>query len=94
MTTDGVSDPFFPSDSKLRDFECWREFWAEKLPAEAPNAFDAERSPAERAEALLKGLDFRIRGCHDDRTVLAIVNDSLKRKMDGGDDETPTVTQD
>ena len=88
MATDGVSDPFFPSDSKLRDFECWREFWAEKLPAEAPNAFDAERSPAERAEALLKGLDFRVRGCHDDRTVLAIVNDGLKRKMNGVDDGT------
>lgn len=94
MTTDGVSDPFFPSDSKLRDFECWREFWAAKLPAEAPNAFNAELSPSERAEALLKGLDFRVRGCHDDRTMLAIVNDGLKRKMNGCADETPTAPQD
>ena len=94
MTTDGVSDPFFPSDSKLRDFECWREFWTEKLPAEAPNAFDAELSPAERAEALLKGLDFRVRGFHDDRTMLAIVNDGLKRKMNSGADKAPTSTQD
>ncbi len=77
MATDGISDPFFPSDSSLKNFERWRNFWKETLPKEFPGVLDKSKTPDERAEALLKGMEFWVKGNHDDRTLALILNDKL-----------------
>ena len=77
MATDGISDPFFPSDSSLKKFERWRNFWKETLPKEFPGVLDKSKTPYERAEALLKGMEFWVKGNHDDRTLALILNDKL-----------------
>ncbi len=76
MTTDGVTDPYFPTDSRLKDSNCWNKFWGEILPEIAPGALDKNLSPEDRAKSLLKGMEFKVKGCHDDRTMLTLINDN------------------
>jgi len=78
MATDGISDPFFPSDSSLKKFELWRQFWRQTLPEKFPGVLDKSKKYDERAEALLKGMEFWVKGNHDDRTMVLILNDRLE----------------
>ena len=62
LMTDGVSDPKFATDKKLRDPAAWRAFWQDDLgPALTGDP-----------EALLKWLEFWSPGEHDDRTLVLL----------------------
>ncbi|MDR2704242.1 MAG: hypothetical protein LBC02_00540, partial [Planctomycetaceae bacterium] len=57
------------------------EFYEQKLkngceeePNGCPALFDKTKEPQEKAEALLKWLDFWSKGNHDDRTILIVKN--------------------
>ncbi|MBQ9874948.1 MAG: protein phosphatase 2C domain-containing protein [Thermoguttaceae bacterium] len=82
MATDGISDPFFPTVAKARDNAEWDKFWLEILPRDFPGALDPKASVKDRADALLKGLDFKSKGNHDDRTLLLVVNDGEEPKCE------------
>lgn len=78
LMTDGVSDPFFPSDQSVTEEANWHRFRREILQngfddnPGCPQAFDASRSPEERTRALCDWLYFWSRGNHDDRTLVII----------------------
>lgn len=79
LVTDGITDPFFPSESAVCNRELWKEFYEQKLKhgcVEEPNGCpildDSVTSPQEKAVALLKWLEFWSKGNHDDRTVLIV----------------------
>ena len=75
LTSDGVTDPYFPSENDLTDYGHWQTFWNETIPTEFNGILDASKPPEERANALLKGLDFFVKGNHDDRTILIAISD-------------------
>jgi serine/threonine protein phosphatase PrpC len=60
LMTDGVSDPYFESDSQLSDPKCWELLWKEIEP------FLSDSSPDSK---LLEWLHFFKPGHHDDRTI-------------------------
>jgi len=63
LMTDGVSDPWFPSDAALHDAAAWGRLWAEIAPLlDLPDA----------AQKLTSWLDFWSSGNHDDRTMAVI----------------------
>jgi len=78
MATDGISDPFFPSDSSLKKFDSWRQFWTQTLQEKFPGVLGNFKTNDDRAEALLKGMEFWVKGNHDDRTMVLILNDRLE----------------
>lgn len=84
LATDGVTDPFFTSDAALNDFNAWNEFWTKTLPKEAPNAFDGRLAPSKRAGALLEGMKFKVKGNHDDRTILAFFPELGQSRLAAG----------
>ncbi len=62
LMTDGVSDPKFATDKKLRDPAAWHTFWRDDLgPALTGDP-----------EALLSWLEFWSPGEHDDRTLVLL----------------------
>ncbi|MDR3109810.1 MAG: protein phosphatase 2C domain-containing protein [Planctomycetaceae bacterium] len=84
LVTDGITDPFFPSEAAVVDEPRWLEFYNDKLKKgcdEEKNGckelFDEAISPQEKSEALLKWLDFWSKGNHDDRTILVVKNKEL-----------------
>ena len=77
MSTDGVSDPFFEVEKQLADFDSWHEFWTGKFARYFPGVLDSQRTPRERAKALLDGMMFKERGHHDDRTAVIAINDTM-----------------
>ncbi|MDR0869035.1 MAG: protein phosphatase 2C domain-containing protein [Planctomycetota bacterium] len=79
LVTDGITDPFFPSEAAVGDAARWLEFYEQKLragceeePRGCPEIFAADKSPQEKADALLRWLNFWSKGNHDDRTVLVV----------------------
>ncbi|MDR1962701.1 MAG: protein phosphatase 2C domain-containing protein [Planctomycetaceae bacterium] len=81
FVTDGITDPFFPSESAVADESRWLDFYERKLkngceeePNGCPALFDETKSPQEKADALLQWLDFWSKGNHDDRTILVVKN--------------------
>ncbi|MDR1291108.1 MAG: protein phosphatase 2C domain-containing protein, partial [Planctomycetaceae bacterium] len=81
FVTDGITDPFFPSESAVGDEKRWLEFYEQKLRngcQEEPNAagcqelFDKTKTPQEKSKSLLSWLDFWSKGNHDDRTILIV----------------------
>ncbi|GHV23228.1 hypothetical protein AGMMS49959_15650 [Planctomycetales bacterium] len=79
LVTDGITDPFFPSEAAVGDEARWLEFYEQKLragceeePRGCPEIFATDKSPDEKAAALLRWLDFWSKGNHDDRTVLTV----------------------
>lgn len=64
LMTDGISDPFFETDSNLAKKEKWDALW-ENLSKEVEFTDDNEQSQYQ----LLKWLDFWSPGNHDDRTI-------------------------
>ncbi|MBP5622797.1 MAG: hypothetical protein J6X44_12360, partial [Thermoguttaceae bacterium] len=92
LTTDGVTDPFFPAEINVSEYKCWKAFWNETLPEYFPGVLDATKSPEERAEALLAGLNFFVKGNHDDRTVVFALNDRC-RLLDEPEEESATSSE-
>jgi serine/threonine protein phosphatase PrpC len=80
FVTDGITDPFFPSDAAVGEGKRWLDFYENILPngSKAPEAvalkelFDAAKNPQEKADALLNWLNFWSVGNHDDRTILIV----------------------
>jgi len=81
FVTDGITDPFFPSDADVEDGTCWLNFYKNTLPkgsqAPAPDAVPVPElfeniEPQKKAEALLNWLSFWSVGNHDDRTILIV----------------------
>lgn len=64
LMTDGISDPFFDSDAKLKDANEWHQFWQQQI---QPNLQQAQPSLA-----LLEWSNFYQDGHHDDRTLLVL----------------------
>lgn len=84
LMTDGVSDPFFETDVKLRDSKMWDEFVLSEADVD-----DGEKSlrnvmlelDDKNAESkLLNWLGFWSRGNHDDRTLALLSSTNLKGK--------------
>jgi serine/threonine protein phosphatase PrpC len=79
LVSDGITDPFFPSEAAVVDEPRWLEFYEKKLKdgcEEEPNGckevFADNIAPNAKAEALLKWLGFWSKGNHDDRTILIV----------------------
>ncbi len=79
LVTDGITDPFFPSEAAVGDAKRWDEFYNVKLksgceeePGGCPILGSAAASPQEKADSLLRWLGFWSKGNHDDRTVLIV----------------------
>lgn len=63
LMTDGVSDPYFPSDAALAHADAWHSIWGEISPLLAePDA----------SQRLLDWLGFWSSGNHDDRTIAVL----------------------
>ena len=72
LMTDGVSDPWFETETSLQNADKWKGFWAEQLEpifAEANLAKGTDGT----SKRLLMWLEFFIAGEHDDRTIAACV---------------------
>lgn len=70
LLTDGITDPKFPTDASFVDKDTWSAFLHEL--AEKVNFGEA----GDGAEArLLSWLSFRSPGNHDDRTIVALLNE-------------------
>lgn len=65
IMSDGVSDPYFETDSMLSNPEKWNYLWTQ---LNATKMF-SQNNPE---EALLDWLDFWSKGNHDDRTIVII----------------------
>ena len=89
LMSDGVADPFFPAEINIFQYKSWKTFWDELLPEHFPGVLDVSKPPKERAEALLAGLNFFIKGNHDDRTVLLVINDQFSITDESNDSSFP-----
>lgn len=63
LMTDGVSDAFFDSDNALKSATAWQHLWQD---LQQNHALDDDKN-------LLAWLDFWSKGNHDDRTLVAIM---------------------
>lgn len=69
MMTDGVSDPFFASHAKLKDYDIWRTFLDSKIRQEAK--IEKNTSPSDELSGqLLSWLNFKATTHFDDRTLV------------------------
>ncbi len=75
LMSDGITDPYFPAEHDFLEPVYWNRFWNETMPEEFGDIF-GENIPSRKAEALLNGLDFKVKGNHDDRTLLIVMNDN------------------
>ncbi|MBQ9372613.1 MAG: protein phosphatase 2C domain-containing protein [Thermoguttaceae bacterium] len=95
LMTDGLTDPFFPAESDLGKVEYWRQFWNETLQGkdervhrfddndsqDFKGVLDKSRATEERAQSLLDGLMFKVKGNHDDRTIVLLINDDMSDEI-------------
>ncbi|MDR3204730.1 MAG: hypothetical protein LBV23_08305 [Deltaproteobacteria bacterium] len=79
MATDGITDAYFPSESSVLKEENWLKFWDKTLRLgddqhnpPCPEIFEPQVSSKEKADSLLKWLNFWSVGNHDDRTILIV----------------------
>jgi serine/threonine protein phosphatase PrpC len=78
LATDGVTDPYFPSEASVLSPQKWLDFWDRILrvgDGENPGAaglFNPAAGGEEKAKSLRKWLDFWVKGEHDDRTILIV----------------------
>lgn len=63
LMTDGVSDAFFDSDNALKSAKAWQHLWQ----------FLQQHQALDNDKNLLNCLDFWSKGNHDDRTLVAIL---------------------
>ena len=67
LMTDGVSDAKFGGDASFANFSCWDAFWKD-----IASAVPFDRRDDSTADALLKWLDFQVKGEFDDRTLVVL----------------------
>lgn len=81
LMTDGVSDPWFETDANLGNVEKWRQFSQETLAGDGENqaGLKPEDDNDVKAGKLLEWLNFKIRGNHDDRTIVIVQPTPKKR---------------
>ncbi len=79
LVTDGITDPFFPSEAAVVDEPRWFDFYERKLargseekPEGCPSLFDNQQTPLQKSKNLFGWLDFWSKGNHDDRTILIV----------------------
>jgi serine/threonine protein phosphatase PrpC len=78
LASDGITDPYFPSEASVMAPENWLKFWNATLRTGdgenpgCPELFDDGMEPQDKAKALRKWLDFWSKGNHDDRTILVV----------------------
>ncbi|MDR1872571.1 MAG: protein phosphatase 2C domain-containing protein [Deltaproteobacteria bacterium] len=78
LVSDGVTDPFFPSEASVAQEENWKRFWNQTLKQGdeenpgCPKVFEPQTPLAEKAKDLREWLDFWSKGNHDDRTILIV----------------------
>lgn len=65
LMTDGVSDPWFETETSLQNADKWKDFWSEQLEPVFADDIDGA------SQRLLTWLEFFIAGEHDDRTIAA-----------------------
>ncbi len=70
LMTDGITDPFFPTDVELQDFNLWSNFWKDEL----GSVVTLDTNSNETQIQLLSWLDFWSAGNHDDRTIVLLRN--------------------
>lgn len=77
LMTDGVSDPFFPSDADLASYEYWNKFNGRLLKGLTSETVDEAGKPigpitagVAAADQMLEWLNFFEKGHHDDRTLV------------------------
>lgn len=70
LMTDGITDPFFPTDVELQDFNLWSKFWSDEL----GSVVKLDTNTNETQIQLLSWLDFWSAGNHDDRTIVLLRN--------------------
>ncbi len=93
LLTDGVADPFFPAEISVSEYKYWRRFWNATLPENFPGVLDYSKSASERAAALLAGLNFFVKGNHDDRTVALALNDQFVAPNEPEEDVSSTSSE-
>ncbi len=69
LLSDGVSDPMFETEARLKRDADWHQFWQQLNHAVK---LDKEPGDQSKAEQLLNWLDFWSPGNHDDRTIAVI----------------------
>lgn len=91
LMTDGISDPFFPAEDDLANYEFWEQFWSKNMPEHLPGVLDESRTLEDRAKALLDGLMFKVKGNHDDRTLLLVFGkDAPANDVDSSEEAAQT----
>jgi len=77
LATDGVSDPFFPTNKSLYDITSWNDFYENIL--DIINKEDISISE----NKLLEWLDFWSIGNHDDRTIALLIpnNNNINKEI-------------
>lgn len=70
LMTDGITDPFFPTDVELQDFNLWSNFWNDEL----GSVVNLNTNSNETQIELLRWLDFWSAGNHDDRSIVLLRN--------------------
>lgn len=69
LMTDGITDPFFPTDAALADPAAWRAFWFDELTANVTLQPDNAGIEGQ----MIDWLGFWSKGNHDDRTIAVLV---------------------
>jgi serine/threonine protein phosphatase PrpC len=78
LASDGITDPFFPSEDSILSPDTWRTFWTGILREGSdgnpgcPELFDDGAPPELKSAKLLDWLNFWKQGEHDDRTILIV----------------------
>jgi len=63
LMSDGITDPLFETDNRLKNLDDWDDFWQHNIQPQLAE------TPEKTAEQLVEWLDFWSAGNHDDRTI-------------------------
>lgn len=69
LMSDGITDPKFPTDVTMADYQHWKSFWEEDLTA----SVNLDRSNPAAGQEMLGWMDFWSDGNHDDRTIAVLL---------------------
>ncbi|MDR2612270.1 MAG: protein phosphatase 2C domain-containing protein [Deltaproteobacteria bacterium] len=100
LATDGVTDPYFPSEESILSPEAWKHFWERILregDGENPGCrelFSEDADGSLRQKDLLGWLGFWRKGEHDDRTILVVKKHPESRVIRGRRGQGPAAGTD
>ncbi len=88
LMTDGVSDPWFETDASLNDSEMWSKFAKTLRLGDGENraVLKPEYSAEKKAQELTEWLHFKIKGNHDDRTLIIVQPRNGGRNQEGSEE--------